>query len=247
MPTKHKVKAGDCIASIAFENGFFWRTVWEDAANAALKRKRKSPFQLLEGDEVQVPDLRKKEESRASEQRHRFKLKGVPAVLIIAIRHHAPDEDEQEATRPEEDPQEDPQSATLSDPDERNLEEEPAANVDYRVDIEGRTIRGKTDDEGKVRITIMPNDREGMLTIEPGTQRERKMPLKLGGLDPIDSNTGVAQRLNNLGLGPVSTEPGVTAEELASAVSAFQDASGLSPTGSLDDTTRNRLKELHGS
>lgn len=247
MPTKHKVKDGDCIASIAFENGFFWRTVWEDSGNAALKRKRKSPFQLMPGDEVQVPDLRHKEESRASDQRHRFKLKGVPAVLIIAIRHHPPDEDEQEAATPEQDPQEDPQNATLSDPDEQNLEEEAAADVDYRVDIEGRTFSGKTDSEGKVRITIMPNDREGMLTIEPGTQRERKMPLLLGGLDPIDSNTGVAQRLNNLGLGPVSTEPGVTPEEMASAVSAFQDANGLSPSGRLDDTTRNKIKELHGS
>lgn len=247
MPTKHKVKAGDCIASIAFENGFFWRTVWEDSGNAALKRKRKSPFQLLPDDEVQVPDLRRKEESRASDKRHRFKLKGVPAVLIIAIRHHAPDEDEQEAAQPEQDPQEDPQNATLSDPDEQHLEEEPAANVDYRVDIEGRTFSGKTDGEGKVRITIMPNDRDGVLTIEPGTRRERTMPLLLGGLDPIDSNTGVAQRLNNLGLGPVSTESGVTEEDLASAVSAFQSANGLSPTGRLDATTRDQLKELHGS
>ncbi|MFZ2148954.1 MAG: peptidoglycan-binding domain-containing protein [Sedimentisphaerales bacterium] len=82
---KYTVKQGECIESIAFDNGFFWETVWKDSQNAELKQKRKDPNVLLAGDEVFIPDKREKTESGATEERHRFRKKGVPAMLRIRL------------------------------------------------------------------------------------------------------------------------------------------------------------------
>lgn len=80
---KHIVKQGECIESIAFEHGLFWETVWNDSQNAELKQKRKDPNVLLPGDEVFITDKREKTESCATEKRHRFRKKGVPAKVVI--------------------------------------------------------------------------------------------------------------------------------------------------------------------
>jgi hypothetical protein len=84
MP-KITVQQGDSIPSIAVENGFFWETIWNHGENAQLKAKRTSPNQLFPGDEVFVPELRRKTESRPVDARHRFKRKGVPAKLRVQL------------------------------------------------------------------------------------------------------------------------------------------------------------------
>jgi len=85
VPTYYEVQKGVCISSIAFNHGFFWKTLWKDGSNSQLKSKRKDPNILHEGDTVHIPDLALKEESGATEQRHRFKLKGVPAKLKLKL------------------------------------------------------------------------------------------------------------------------------------------------------------------
>ena len=70
------VDLGDSIPSIAKQNGFFWETIWNHPQNAALKAKRKDPNILFPGDQVFVPDLALKEETRGTNARHKFKLKG---------------------------------------------------------------------------------------------------------------------------------------------------------------------------
>lgn len=85
MPEKYKVRAGDCIASIAYERGFFPDTIWNHADNAALKQQRKDPHVLHEGDQVSILDKRIVDIAKPAEKRHRFRRKGVPQFLRIQL------------------------------------------------------------------------------------------------------------------------------------------------------------------
>jgi hypothetical protein len=85
MAEDYTVKSGDCMSSIAYTRGFFWKTLWKLPENAALKTKRKNPNVLMAGDAVHIPDLTVKQESGATEQTHKFKLKGVPEKLRIKL------------------------------------------------------------------------------------------------------------------------------------------------------------------
>lgn len=81
----HIVRQGECIESIAFEKGFFWKTIWNDSQNKKLNQVRKNPNTLFAGDKVYVPEKRQKQLPCATEQRHRFKRKGVPSMLRLQL------------------------------------------------------------------------------------------------------------------------------------------------------------------
>lgn len=83
MPKRHIVQPGECVASIAFEAGHFWQTIWEHPDNEALREARKDPWVLCEGDELTVPDLRRKLVTCSTDVNHRFKIKGVPERLRL--------------------------------------------------------------------------------------------------------------------------------------------------------------------
>jgi hypothetical protein len=246
MPEDYTARTGDCILSIAYEHGFFWETLWNDAGNAELKQKRKSPNILVEGDVVHIPDLTPKEESGATEKRHQFKLKAVPAVLILKIRHPCPEEEEEPESESDE-PAEEPEETVIDDPEETEVAEEPAANVPYILDIDGVLSEGQTDDGGEIRISIPPNAQSGRLRVEPGTPREQEIELHLGGLDPVDTPRGMAQRLSNLGFGVFGGEAEVTEADLTEPLQNFQRNQALEATGRADRTTQDKLKEAHGS
>ena len=81
----YTVSQGDCMASIAVAHGHFWQKLWDLPENRTLKDTRKDPNILLAGDKVTVPDIEIKEEDRATEQKHRFRRKGVPSVLRLTL------------------------------------------------------------------------------------------------------------------------------------------------------------------
>jgi hypothetical protein len=85
MGMSHPVQSGDCVSSIAFENGFFWQTLWDHPNNAELRTLRKDPNVLREGDSVYLPELTPKDVAGASGSRHKFKLKGVPGKLKLRL------------------------------------------------------------------------------------------------------------------------------------------------------------------
>ena len=87
MP-EYKVKQGDCISSIAYRYGFFPDTIWNDPKNSELKQKRQDPNVLAPGDLVYIPDKRIREVSGATEQRHRFRKKGVPEKLVVQFKNN---------------------------------------------------------------------------------------------------------------------------------------------------------------
>lgn len=244
MPTEKVVEQGDCISSIADEHGFFWETLWNHPENSELKQQRKEPTILQEGDVVHVPDLTPKTEDCATEKSHKFKRKGVPAKLKLRMLR-SPENDQKENVAEPPDTDQDVVSHEDPEPVEA-APDEPWKNADYTIDIDGKFTRGKTDGDGKLEVPIPPGAQRGMLTMEPGTPRERKYPLALGHLDPVDTPAGTADRLNHLGYGDGS-RPAEMNEQLAASISEFQRANDLEVTGEADEATQNKLKELHGS
>lgn len=75
---------------------------------------------------------------------------------------------------------------------------------------------------------------------------------RLGHLDPVDEPSGARQRLAALGAfgrpyGSPIVGAAVSEEALAESLRVFQAQNGLKSTGALDDDTRAKLVELHGS
>jgi hypothetical protein len=270
MPIDYIVETGDCISSIAFDHGFFWETIWNHPKNAELKTKRKDPNILQEDDIVYTPDLTLKRVSRPTNQKHKFVRKGAPAKLRFRIMEEPKPEETQTAAGGASpggggggggsflDKAADAAQKAIGlssgggatkefsepDPQPRTVEDKPRKNVPFVAIIDGKVITGNTDGDGRIELYIPPNASSGTLTLDPGTLKERVIPLNLGHLNPIKALSGVTQRLNNLGFpcGDGSDEVALT-----SALKAFQEKNGLSVTGNVDDATRNKLRDLHAS
>lgn len=84
MAKVHRVRPGECISSIAVDHGFFPATIWNHDNNAGLRELR-DPNVLHPGDEVFIPDREIKTEIGATDQRHRFTRKGVPAKFRVQL------------------------------------------------------------------------------------------------------------------------------------------------------------------
>jgi N-acetylmuramoyl-L-alanine amidase len=82
----HTVVQGDCLSSIAKKYGFSnWRTIYDDAHNAAFRQKRPNPNIIYPGDEIFIPDRQTREESRSSDSKHRFQVKRERTLLRLFI------------------------------------------------------------------------------------------------------------------------------------------------------------------
>jgi len=124
----------------------------------------------------------------------------------------------------------------------RLLEEgKPRKGLKYDLHVDTLSFSGKTDGDGKLEHQIPANASEARLvTAQDG------FVLRLGGLQPVDRNTGVQQRLRNLGYfgGTIDSAP---SEELDAAIAAFQKKLGLTANGTLSEQTLKRLVQSHGS
>jgi hypothetical protein len=208
----YHVHATDCLASIAYAHGHISETIWNDPANAELKRTRKDPNVLLEGDKLTIPPIRPKMVPAATEQRHRFRRKDVPSRLNVRLL----------------------------------LDDEPRTDVPYSLDIDGKTVTGRTDSDGWVRAAIDPDARVALLTLSLEGEEPETYRLVLGGLDPVEEPRGQRARLRNLGLfaGDVDhADP----DELRQALSAFQQSRRPDRHADPDDATLEALKNLHKS
>ncbi len=82
---EYLVQQGECISSIAYSKGHFWETIWNDPANATLKRVRKDQHVILPDDRVHIPPIRIKWEDGQTEHRHRFRRRGIPERFHIQL------------------------------------------------------------------------------------------------------------------------------------------------------------------
>jgi hypothetical protein len=240
MPEDYTVQDGDCIGNIAFSRGFLWTTIWDHPNNAALKAQRKDPNLLSPGDIVFIPDLRVKQQDCPTDARHSFTVKGVPARFRIKLLTEH--KDEQKTAPPGGSDQ-----ASYEDPDFKTKarSDDPLANVPFVLNVDGKLIDGVTGGDGVIDVPIPPGARSGKLTLNPGTAQEKTFQCPFGSMDPIEEPSGVIRRLNNLGFycgGNDTSSP-----QFKAALSLFQQNFGLPIDGNLDDATRAKLKEVHGS
>lgn len=172
--------------------------------------------------------------------------RGQPNVLLEGDRVHVP------ALRPKQEPGDTEKRHRFvrrGEPSHfavRVLDQDvPRANEPFTLVIdEKQTITGHTDPEGKLDVPIPGSARLAVLTV--GTPPDTlKLKFNLGGLETVGSYKGLQTRLRNLGYACEVTES--LDEQTLAALNDFRAAEGMPQSDSVDDTTRARLLERHGS
>ena len=74
------------MESIAFEQGFFWKALWDLAENAELKQRRE-PNVLLPGDRVTIPAIQLRQENVATETDDSFFMRRTEALCSKCDAH----------------------------------------------------------------------------------------------------------------------------------------------------------------
>ena len=246
--TIHKVRQHECINSLANRYSLFSETIWRHSNNAELRSLRQNPNILNPGDEVFIPDMEIKQEAVATEQRHRFRRKGVPAKLRLQILKDIEEEDGA-ADEPPAGNSDAGDDFVNSESPELILEpkpQEPDANAPYFLIVDQVPSEGSTDGDGRIEISIPEGAQRATLIINPDTDDEEMVELSLGDMDPVDTVCGVKKRLANLQFycGAVDDEED---PELYAALNQFQHTYELEITGLIDQATKDKLIEAHGS
>jgi hypothetical protein len=215
----YTVKQGDCISSISFEFGFAPAIIWNHPQNAGLKKKRKDWNVLFPGDLVFVPDKQISDYERPTDAVHRFVCERAPQdVLSIRFLYR----------------------------------KKPSAGERYTLVIDnGSTSYGELNADGACIVPISPGSRKATIILGDPDWGE-VYQLLLGHLDPVEETSGVRWRLSNLGYlsGSGDGEDDRSVEdspELQEAIKAFQLDQQLPVGNGLDNFTRQRLQDLHGS
>lgn len=82
----HTVKQGEYLSKISRQYGFAdWKTIWDDAQNVDLKKKRQNPNVLYPGDKLVIPDREQKEVPASTEERHKFQVKRNKLKLCLVL------------------------------------------------------------------------------------------------------------------------------------------------------------------
>jgi hypothetical protein len=201
--TKHVVRDGDCLVSVAAATGVPWNRIWNSPENSKLRALRKDPNVLLKGDALEIPARAPGEETGGTEERHRFRAAGSPVRMKLRLL----------------------------------VDDRPLAKVAYRLLVDGASEHhGMTDSEGFVEAPIAATAATGELVVSTATY-EILYSLRFGGLDPIDTDSGVSQRLSQLGF---------AVDDLIAAIAAFQRKAQLTISGIADEPTRARLRAEYG-
>jgi N-acetylmuramoyl-L-alanine amidase len=211
----HVVQQGECLSSIAADNGFSdWHTIYDDAANADLRAKRPEPNVLYPGDQLFIPDRDPIQKDCVTDALHTFVIADNPTYLNVR----------------------------LQDPAKRPLKSVPYKLSVGTLECEANTdgdgwIRRKIDasaESGTLMVWPNPDDRREYVVWQ----------VMLGHLDPLETVTGIKARLKNLGYydGEIDDEQD---DEYDSAVRQFQQDDDLVVDGIVGPKTRAKLKDEH--
>jgi hypothetical protein len=170
MAGYYTVAQGDHLSSIAWEHGFTdYRTIWDHANNAELKKKRQNPNVLFPGDQLYIPDIEHREENRPTDQRHEFILKKQVLKLRLTL----------------EDQYEEPIAGAacllVVDGDSKNLNTDGQGKLELEIPP-----------SAKQAILLIQDAKQT-------AYNNMTIPIKIGSLDPVEEISGQQARLKSLG------------------------------------------------
>jgi hypothetical protein len=211
------VKQGDFLKRIAFDLGFVADEVWNDAANADLKSKRKTGDVLLPGDILYVPENPRKRNpyTKETDNPYKARLPRVKVQVVLAAPGGKPLEGEPYVVK------------GLGDESEKKTEADGKVSFEAAIHVrQVEVILTKRNQTLLVKVgDLDPAD-------EPSGARMRLQhlgyygPTFAGGDQPYPSSEEAL---------------------LGAALKAFQTAQGLLADGKLDAVTAAALKSIHGS
>jgi hypothetical protein len=106
-----------------------------------------------------------------------------------------------------------------------------------------------TGPDGSLVLSVPVHVRE--LTVVFYDKRHMSYRVLLGDMDPAEEASGIRKRLEHLGFYGYIEDPYATDDDASErdrkAIADFQRSVGVSPTGEVDDATRESLIEQHGS
>lgn len=125
-------------------------------------------------------------------------------------------------------------------------EGETLRDASCEVDLPGGAVEARTDGDGVLRFDVPTSVERVTVRV---LDRDATIEVLVGHLDPLSTMSGVAGRLENLGL-LASDWRGASGARRAAMVraglEAFQRARGIADTGELDEPTRTALVDAHG-
>jgi len=215
----YKVRQGDTIARIAWEKGFAdWQSIYSHPDNAALRKKRPNPDILASGDELVIPERKPPVFRLATGKEHKLIVKR-PKIHLHLL---------------------------LSDDDGK-----PIKNARYEIMLaEGpkSKLTGTTDGNGVLKKDIPHDEVEVTITAWPPDDPNKQSiswELYVGGLDPLDTPSGIQARLESLGFdcGGETGDIGPATEE---ALLAFRAQQKIDEQDLLGPKTLKALETEYG-
>ena len=226
----HTVEQGETMISIALAHGFSdWRKVWDDDANAELRKLREDPQVLMAGDEVAIPEVEVKTVELDTDTVHYFVRKAPTAPFSLTLLDEFGD----------------PRAGC------RYILEVEHLSFDEVVPDDG-VIAHELPATAQIGVLTVfldeHRDEEEENEEEEGEELFLEYPLQLGHLDPVSELSGIQARLILLGF-DIAKADGSDNDETKLAIRTFQfghmgrdDASG-----ELDDETREAIEEAFSS
>jgi len=235
-----KVGEGDCISSIAFNNGVMeWKKLY-DYQEQKFKDSRKNPNSLVVGDQIKIPQGKELSDSKSTGSKVKITVAKAKTVRLRLV---------------------------LIDREGKPIIDKPYTLKWAVGDLSWGTKLGKTDAQGLIEADIPPNSRVAELNLDlttpapvaaaaaapaPANDPERYPPvintadycktgedqkkefiyqwkLSLGSLPSESTDKGIIERLGNLGYICVG------GELISSVVKTFQKNNKLNETGNLAD------------
>lgn len=215
----YTVVSGDCLSGIAKRFGFQdYQTIYNHPDNSSFKVKRPNPNLIYPGDIIVIPDKSQKSVNVAVGSSSTIKIKRQKQLLRVKMSTHG----------------------------------EPLKDAPFTLFIKGRNgiadykIEGKKTDGQGVIAEKIPTEyiKETGETSAEIIIYGIPYLIKIGGLDPISTVSGVKQRLKNLGYSITRLDNQLGPED-KNVIELFQFINEMEVNGNINDKFRQKLHELH--